>query len=109
MHSSLLKFTLALICPHLENGSLQAPTRYIGDFSVFNVFSSSKNCPSARCTSVLMLLVGKLTHLEQKLFLFIVFYNSTFLIIKILTVLNINICIYVFFSSPHNGWRDSTN
>jgi hypothetical protein len=28
---------------------LRVPARYIRDFSMFNVCSSSKNCPSARC------------------------------------------------------------
>jgi hypothetical protein len=30
---------------------LLVPVRYIGDFALFNVCSSSKNCPSARCAS----------------------------------------------------------
>jgi hypothetical protein len=37
------------------------------------------------------------TYLRQKLFLLIVFYSSTFLIIKLLTVINMNVCIYAFF------------
>jgi hypothetical protein len=30
---------------------LRVPARYIRDFAMFNVCSSSKNCPSARCAS----------------------------------------------------------
>jgi hypothetical protein len=39
-------------CPSvLEIACLGVPARYIRDFALFNVCSSSKNCPSARCTS----------------------------------------------------------
>jgi hypothetical protein len=40
-------------CPSvLEIVGLRVPARYIRDFESFNVCSSSKNCPSARCASV---------------------------------------------------------
>jgi hypothetical protein len=39
-------------CPSVfETVGLRVPVRYIRDFSMFNVCSSSKNCPSARCAS----------------------------------------------------------
>jgi hypothetical protein len=52
MHCFLFKFTLVLnSVPVLEIGGLQVPAWYIGDFALFNVCSSGKNCPSARCAS----------------------------------------------------------
>jgi hypothetical protein len=36
---------------YLEIVGLRVPARYIRDFAMFNVCSSSKNCPSARCAS----------------------------------------------------------
>jgi hypothetical protein len=39
-------------CPSvLEIVGLRVPAQYIRDFALFNVCSSSKNCPSARCAS----------------------------------------------------------
>jgi hypothetical protein len=39
-------------CPSvLEIAGLRVPARYIRDFALFNVCSSCKNCPSARCAS----------------------------------------------------------
>jgi hypothetical protein len=39
-------------CPSLlEIVGLRVPARYVRDFSLFNVCSSGKNCPSARCAS----------------------------------------------------------
>jgi hypothetical protein len=39
-------------CPSiLEIVGLRVPARYIRDFALFNVCSSYKNCPSARCAS----------------------------------------------------------
>jgi hypothetical protein len=35
----------------LEIVGLRVPARYIRDFALFNVCSSSKTCPSARCAS----------------------------------------------------------
>jgi cytochrome b subunit of formate dehydrogenase len=99
MHSSLFKFTLALnsVLLFLKMLVFEFLLGISGIFLCSTSLSSSKNCPSARYASVLMLFVGTLTYLGQKLFLLIVFYSSTFLIIKILTVININVCIYVFF------------
>jgi hypothetical protein len=48
----LLLLLLLLLHPsHLESVGLQLPARYIRDFALLNVRSSSKYCPSARCTS----------------------------------------------------------
>jgi hypothetical protein len=41
------KFCLSV----LETVGLRVPVRYIRDFTMFNVCSSSKICPSARCDS----------------------------------------------------------
>jgi hypothetical protein len=38
-------------CPVLEIVGLRVPARYIRDFTLFSVCSSSRYCPSARCTS----------------------------------------------------------
>jgi hypothetical protein len=39
-------------CPSvLEIVDIRVPARYIRDFALFNVYPSSKNCPSARCAS----------------------------------------------------------
>jgi hypothetical protein len=35
----------------LDTVGFRVPSRYIRDFSMFNVCSSSKKCPSARCAS----------------------------------------------------------
>jgi hypothetical protein len=35
----------------LEIVGLRVPAQYIRDFALFNVCSSCKNCPSARCAS----------------------------------------------------------
>jgi hypothetical protein len=45
---------------------------------------------------LLMLFVGTVTYLEPRLFLLILFHNVSFLIIKLLIVLIINVCIYFF-------------
>jgi hypothetical protein len=36
--------------PLLETVGLRVPAQYISEHSLLNVCSSSKNCPSARCT-----------------------------------------------------------
>jgi hypothetical protein len=39
-------------CPSvLEIVGLRVPARYVRDFALFNVCTSCKNCPSARCAS----------------------------------------------------------
>jgi hypothetical protein len=38
-------------CPVSEIAGLRVPLRYIRDIALFNVCSSSKNCPSATCAS----------------------------------------------------------
>jgi hypothetical protein len=53
MHSFLFKFTLVLnSISVLEIVGLRVPARYIRDFVLFCVYSSCKNCSSARCASV---------------------------------------------------------
>jgi uncharacterized membrane protein len=54
MHSSLIIFTLVLNSALLffEIVGFQLPGWCIRDFALFNIFSSRKNCPSARCASV---------------------------------------------------------
>jgi hypothetical protein len=45
----LIKFG-SKFCPSvLEIVALRVPARYIREFALFNVCSSSINCPSARC------------------------------------------------------------
>jgi hypothetical protein len=53
MHCSIFEFTFdSKFGPSvLENVGLRVPGRYIKGFSVFNVSSSSKNCPSTRCAA----------------------------------------------------------
>jgi hypothetical protein len=91
MHSSLFKFTLTLISVHLFLKILvfQFLLGISGIFPCSTSLSFSKNCPYARCASALMSFVGTLKYLGQKLFLLIVFYSCAFLIIKLLTVINI--------------------
>jgi hypothetical protein len=49
---SLLQVYLgSKFCPLLETVGLRVPAQYSRDISLFNVCSSSKNCPSARCAS----------------------------------------------------------
>jgi hypothetical protein len=42
----------------LETVGLRVPVRYIRDFYMFSVCSSSKNCPSARCSSAANVVCG---------------------------------------------------
>jgi hypothetical protein len=56
-------------CPSvLEIVGLRVPARYIRDFAVFNVCSSCKNCPSARCASAANVVAGTLTYSEPGTF-----------------------------------------
>jgi hypothetical protein len=48
-------------------------------------------------------------YLETKRFTLIIFYNCTFLNIKILIVLKMNVCITFLPLTYHNGWRDYIN
>jgi hypothetical protein len=63
MHSFLLNYFCSKFCPSvLEIVGLRVSARYIRDFSLFNVYSSFKNCPSARCASAANVLsAGTLT------------------------------------------------
>lgn len=53
----------------------------------------------------LIIFVGTLTHLEPELFVLIIFYSFTFLIIKTVLALRENVCIYIriFFQSLTAG------
>jgi hypothetical protein len=53
MHSFLIQVYLgSKFYPSLlEISGLRVSARYIRDFALFNVCSSSKSCPSARCAS----------------------------------------------------------
>jgi hypothetical protein len=46
-----ISFGLKFYPSVLEIIGLRVPARYIRDFVLFNVCSSRKNCPSARCAS----------------------------------------------------------
>jgi hypothetical protein len=48
---------------------------------------------------LLMLFVRTLTYFEPKLLLLIIFYNGTFLILKILIIFSMNISIYIFLAA----------
>jgi hypothetical protein len=64
-------------CPDvLEIIVVRVPARYIRDFALLNVTSSSKNYPSARHTSAATLFAGTFTYLETKAFSLIIFYNG---------------------------------
>lgn len=95
----LLCYSFALVLnsvfPFLETLGLRVPDRYSKDFALVNA-SHVKTVPLLDVIHLLMLFVGTLTHLESKLFRLVLFYNVTFLIIKILTVLIINQCIHFF-------------
>jgi hypothetical protein len=60
---------------------------------MFNVCSSSKNCPFARCASAANVVCRAIDIFGNKLFLLIIFYNLYVLIIKILIVLSIHLCV----------------
>jgi hypothetical protein len=85
----------------LETGGFRFPSGYVRDFALFSVCSSSKNCPSARRGSVLVLLYrdvdvfgAKAAFVNRILWWFL-------LIIKILILLKMNVCIgiYIFIAS----------
>jgi hypothetical protein len=45
-------YLVSKLCPSLlEVVGLRVPARHIRDFALFSVYSSCKNCPSARCAS----------------------------------------------------------
>jgi hypothetical protein len=65
---------------------------------MINVCSSSKIVLLLDALQLLIFSAGMLTYFEPKLFLLIMFQNGTFLIIKILIVLNTYLFIHSFFS-----------
>jgi hypothetical protein len=89
MHCFLLKFKLrCIICPLLETVGLQVPARYVRHFSLFNVCSSRK---TVFLLDALQLL--KLSVIWNQHFLAAIFYNGTFIIIKMILVFNTNYII----------------
>jgi hypothetical protein len=64
----------------LETVGVRVPTRYIEDLSLFNVCSSSENCPLARRASVLF--VEALMCLEKKTVFSFILYSGTFFSLK---------------------------
>jgi hypothetical protein len=48
----------------LKIAGLRIPTRYIRDFSMFNVCFSGKHCPSARCASAANVVCRDVDYLE---------------------------------------------
>jgi hypothetical protein len=66
----------------LEIAGLRVPSWHIRDCALFNVCSSSKNCPSARCHQLLILFAGTLTCLELKTFCLIVLYNGPCIVLE---------------------------
>jgi hypothetical protein len=78
--------------------NLRASTRY--KRSIFNVCSSRKNCPALRRASTANVVSKDVYIFKTKhFFLSIIFYNCTFIIIKVLTIFNIlpifNIYVYI--------------
>jgi hypothetical protein len=69
------------LCPSvLEAVGIRVPVRYIRDFSMFIVSSSS--IFQLYALQMLMLFAGTLAYLEPKMFLLIILYNLYFLIIN---------------------------
>jgi hypothetical protein len=58
---------------------IRLPARYMRAFSLFNVCSSSKNCPP-RFTAVTNAVFGNVDVFGTKMFLLIIFHNNTFLV-----------------------------
>jgi hypothetical protein len=56
-----------------------------------------KNIPLLDALQLLMLFAGTQMYLERKLCFLIIFYSCTFLLIKILIVLMMNVGIHTFF------------
>jgi hypothetical protein len=64
-------------CPSLlEAVGLRVPTRYLGNFSMFNFSPSLKNCPSARCASAANVVCRNFDALKKILFPLVIFYNN---------------------------------
>jgi hypothetical protein len=71
------------LCPPvLETVALRVPARYIKEFNMFNVWSSSKNCPSARYASAVIVLYKDVDVFGTKIVLLIICYNWYFLTIS---------------------------
>jgi hypothetical protein len=66
----------------VETFGLRIPARYIGDFSMFNVCSSNKICPSARFASDANVVCRDVDVFGTIAIILIIFYNLYFLIIN---------------------------
>jgi hypothetical protein len=71
------KFCLSL----LETVGLRVPARYIREFSLFNVCSSNKNCPSARFVSDADVVCRDVDIFVAKTAFLIIFYIGSFFLI----------------------------
>jgi hypothetical protein len=84
MHCLFIQVYLGYkFCPSvLEIVGLRVPARYMRDFALFNVCSSSKNIHLLDALQLLMLFAGTLTYLELKPFYLIIFCNGPCIILK---------------------------
>jgi hypothetical protein len=75
MHSALLNFTLILF--RSFSFGLRVPVRYVREFSLFDVCSLSKNCPSAVRTSAANVVLEILRKSELLLLIIFSHYQNT--------------------------------
>jgi hypothetical protein len=81
-------------CPSLlEIIGLRVPTRYIRDFALFSVSSSSKNCSSAKCASAANVVRRDVDVLHINNFLY---YAIIIIIITIIIMTSLFVCLFVF-------------
>jgi hypothetical protein len=93
MRFSLFRFILALNSPLL----FWKPLGFEFLLGIADIFPCSLSTLEAIILlQLLMLFVGTSTYLEPKLILWIIFYNGTFLFIKILIILKMNMYIHSF-------------
>jgi hypothetical protein len=90
----------------LEIIGLRVLPWYIPDFSVPSLTLKVKVVVLLDAPQLLMLFARAPTYLEPKLFLLIVFYNGTFLIIEILIIFKMNVyilcvCVFPLIFLPH--------
>jgi hypothetical protein len=79
----------------------------LSDFSLFNICSSSKNCPYVRCTSVANVVCMGTDIFGTKIVFLHHILQHYFQIIKTLIVINMNVSVCVCFLLD-NGWCDCT-
>jgi hypothetical protein len=91
----------------LEIAGLRVPARYIRDFALFNVCSSSKFVLLLDAHKLLMLFAGTSTYFEPQMFSLIIFYNGPCIILKHqLYTTCMYVCMYVciIIGQRHMGW-----